>query len=285
MNIMVTKTSGFVGRHVVAALLLRGHSVTVVTRHLDSLEQLAWREQVGIVACDLHKDYSAVLPRLAEVEALIHLAWPGLPNYRNYAHVNENLPADIIFLHEAAQAGLRHLVVAGTCLEYGIQYGPLDESMPTFPTTPYGFSKDALRKSLQLLQGKHPFILQWIRLFYMYGEGQNPNSLLAQLDRSIANKDPVFNMSPGDQLRDYMPVEQVAETFADALEHPTVQGVINCCSGEPISVREMVEQRCRELGSGIELNRGHYPYPDYESLAFWGVPGKLRLLRQRADEH
>jgi nucleoside-diphosphate-sugar epimerase len=209
----------------------------------------------------------------------VHLAWPGLPNYRDFFHISQNLPFDLAFLEAAVKSGVSHLVVAGTCLEYGMQYGPLTEEMETKPTTPYGFAKDALRKSLQLLQKEAPFTLQWMRLFYMHGEGQNANSLLAQLDRAIDEGKPVFNMSAGDQLRDYLSIQEIAENFALALENPQCNGVINCCSGSPVSVFDLVRQRCQAKASNIHLNRGYYPYPDYEPLAFWGVPSKLTSLR------
>jgi dTDP-6-deoxy-L-talose 4-dehydrogenase (NAD+) len=208
----------------------------------------------------------------------VHLAWPGLPNYKDFFHIGKNLPADLAFLQAAVKAGVSHLVVAGTCLEYGMQYGPLSEETETSPTTPYGFAKDSLRKALQLLQQEQPFTLQWMRLFYMYGEGQNSKSLLAQLDQAIEQGEPVFNMSRGDQLRDYLPIQRVATNFVLAVEHPEITGVINCCSGQPVSVLDLVQQRCLEKNSGIKLNRGFYPYPDYEPLAFWGVPGKLALM-------
>ena len=159
-----------------------------------------------------------------------------------------------------------------------MQYGPLNEEVETFPTTPYGFAKDVLRKSLQFLQSEKSFTLQWMRLFYMYGEGQNKNSLLAQLDRAIDEGQSTFNMSKGDQLRDYLPIKEVAENFVLALENPQCHGVINCCSGIPVSVLDLVNQRCQEKASNIQLNRGYYPYPDYEPLSFWGVPSKIRLL-------
>jgi len=155
----------------------------------------------------------------------------------------------------------------------------LTEEMETNPTTPYGFAKDTLRKALQLLQKESPFTLQWMRLFYMYGEGQNRNSLLAQLDRAIDEGQAIFNMSAGDQLRDYLSIQEVAENFVLALESPQLEGVINCCSGKPISVFDLVKQRCHTKSSDINLNRGYYPYPDYEPMAFWGVPSKLANLR------
>lgn len=278
MRVMVTGATGFVGRHVINELLAYDHSIVAVARNIKRAREMSWFDQVEFIQCDLYEGFKPLLRSEYLPDAIIHLAWSGLPNYRNFFHISKNLPTDLAFLESAVKSGVPHLVVAGTCLEYGMQYGPLTEEMETAPTTPYGFAKDTLRKALQLLQKELPFTLQWMRLFYMYGEGQNSNSLLAQLDRAIDDDMPVFNMSMGNQLRDYLPIEKVAENFSIALGNTDCQGVINCCSGMPISVLDLVEERCRERASNIQLNRGYYPYPDYEPLAFWGVPSKLTTL-------
>jgi dTDP-6-deoxy-L-talose 4-dehydrogenase (NAD+) len=281
MKVAVTGATGFVGRHVITRFLREGHSVIAVARNADRASTMRWYPEVSFVPCDLSADFKPVLDRCLGSDLLVHLAWPGLPNYRDFFHVGRNLPTDLAFLEAAIAAGIRQLMVAGTCLEYGMQYGPLAEDMETRPCTPYGFAKDTLRKSLELLQEERPFALQWMRLFYMYGEGQNPNSLLAQLDCAIDRGDAVFNMSNGDQLRDYLQIEDVAADFVRAASNPAqCSGVINCCSGHPISVLDLVHQRCEARGSSIRLNRGHYPYPDYEPMAFWGVPAKLDPLRK-----
>lgn len=279
MRVMVTGATGFVGQHVVNELVERGHSVVAIARDIDRARMIAWFDHVEFIQCDLHVDFLPIFHFAQPPDAIIHLAWPGLPNYRDYFHVSKNLPTDLAFLEAAVRSGIRQLLVAGTCLEYGIQYGPLTEEMDTHPTTPYGFAKDALRKALQLLQKETPFTLQWMRLFYMYGDGQNRNSLLAQLDRAIDEGRSIFDMSMGDQLRDYLPIQNVAENFVLALESPQIEGIINCCSGNPVSVLDLVMQRCHAKSSSIKLNRGHYPYPEYEPLAFWGVPSKLSILK------
>jgi dTDP-6-deoxy-L-talose 4-dehydrogenase (NAD+) len=117
----------------------------------------------------------------------------------------------------------------------------------------------------------------------MHGEGQNANSLLAQLDRAISEGQLVFNMSKGDQLRDFLPIQKVAENFALAFENPNIEGVINCCSGQPVSVLDLVQQRCLEKKSKIRLNRGYYPYPNYEPMAFWGYGAKLSAIISSHD--
>ncbi|NLL11018.1 MAG: hypothetical protein GX268_09095 [Methanomicrobiales archaeon] len=72
--------------------------------------------------------------------------------------------------------------------------------MPTVPITQYGLAKNTLRKSLEMLQTVHPFTLQWVRLFYLYGPGQNPKCLLSQLDAAIDRSDLVFRMSGGELI-------------------------------------------------------------------------------------
>jgi dTDP-6-deoxy-L-talose 4-dehydrogenase (NAD+) len=139
-------------------------------------------------------------------------------------------------------------------------------------------AKNTLRVFLQNLQQVQPFTLQWARLFYLHGEGQNPNSLLAALDRAIDAGDDSFNMSAGEQLRDYLAIETAAGYLAAILQQRKFDGVINCASGQPISVRALVEQRLQARGSSIRLNLGHYPYPTHEPMAFWGVTDRLQQL-------
>jgi dTDP-6-deoxy-L-talose 4-dehydrogenase (NAD+) len=88
-------------------------------------------------------------------------------------------------------------------------------------------------------------------------------------------------MSGGEQLRDYLPVEDVANHIVNLVEHGELDGIYNSCSGDPISVRRLVERRIREKGSNIELNLGHYPYPDYEPMAFWGGTDKFNNAMNR----
>lgn len=283
MKLLVTGGSGFVGRHLVAKLLERGHEVIVLGRDPEHLVAMPWRDEVRFVRWDIHDEVRPGLARLGRPDALVHLAWQGLPHYREAFHLETNLPADCRFIEALVAQGLGQVLVAGTCLEYGMREGELSESMPADPQFAYPQAKDGLRHFLQQLQQKMPFQLVWARLFYLYGEGQNPGSLLAQLYRAIECGDRVFNMSGGAQLRDYLPVGSAASLIAGLVEKQNDFGIVNLCSGKPISVRELVERRLQELGANIELNLGFYPYPDYEPMAFWGSTAKLEscLLGER----
>ncbi|MDT4329975.1 NAD-dependent epimerase/dehydratase family protein [Methylomonas sp. MED-D] len=281
MKVLVTGASGFVGRHVVTHLLERGHRVTALARDAGKAQGLVWFDRVEFLSGDVHADR---LPdRLGQLDAVIHLAWPGLPNYRELFHFEQNLIGDYRFLKSLVEQGVGQLLVAGTCFEYGLRNGCLAEDLPTLPANPYALAKDSLRKFLQQLQRHHSFTLQWARLFYLYGEGQHANSLLAQLERAIADGRPTFDMSGGEQLRDYLPIEVAARRLVQLVERPDANGVYNVCSGTPISIRTLVERHIRKRGADIALNLGYHAYPDYEPMAFWGNRRKLTQLLGTLD--
>jgi nucleoside-diphosphate-sugar epimerase len=278
MKIVVTGATGFVGRHVVQAARARGHSVIALARDVAAAGRLPWLREVSLVQADMYSPPASWPEQVRTADAAIHLAWTGLPNYRSLVHVEEYLPQQIAFLKALAASGARRLLITGTCLEYGMKEGELDETLTPAPAVPYAAAKNVLRQYLEDWCAQQGVALRWTRLFYMHGEGQNPKSLLAQLDRAIDAGDKLFNMSGGEQLRDYLPVTQVAQHLVALAEHASFAGTVNVCSGAPISVRRLVEQHIAARGASIGLNLGHYPYLDYEPRAFWGSARKLASL-------
>ncbi|AFI85190.1 NAD-dependent epimerase/dehydratase family protein [Methylophaga nitratireducenticrescens] len=275
MKLLVTGATGFIGNHFVVQALRQGHQITVITRDKSNVLNTGWGHQVDSIEADIEQPETKLPDTIASHDALIHLAWSGLPNYQQSFHLDIVLPAHKQFLQTMIEAGTKHILVTGTCLEYGKQEGRLTESMPVFPDVSYAQAKDHLRQWLISMQKQRPFILQWCRLFYTYGSGQHANSLLSQLEQAIENGDPVFNMSGGEQVRDYLAVETVAQYLLKVIERQDCNGILNICSGEPITILELVKNFIAARQSNIELNLGYYPYPDYEAMAFWGDAGKL----------
>jgi dTDP-6-deoxy-L-talose 4-dehydrogenase (NAD+) len=283
VKIAVTGATGFIGRHVVAEL--ERHSISPILICLPSIELPAAFARHTVVRIDLRDVPPKVFDLISQPDVLIHLAWGGLPNYKSLHHFEDELPAQYRFLKALVESGLKNLLVTGTCFEYGMQSGPLREDSEARPNNPYGFAKDTLRRQLEYLQQVSPFNLTWTRLFYLYGEGQAENSLLPQLKRAVERGERVFSMSGGEQLRDYLPVADVAKHLVSLAMTARDNGVVNVCSGKPISVRKLVEGWIKENGWSIDLHLGHYPYPEYEPMAFWGDRDKLtRCLKHQRRE-
>jgi dTDP-6-deoxy-L-talose 4-dehydrogenase (NAD+) len=268
MKIAVTGASGFIGRHVLTTLLGYTADIVAVTRDATRLDGLG--DAVRIVEMDIAQPAADCFEKMGSPDLSIHLAWDGLPNYRSLHHFETELPRQFHFLKTMIETGLSSLLVTGTCFEYGMQTGYLSEEMPTKPSNPYGYAKAALRQQLEFLKSVTPFNLIWGRLFYMYGEGQPGTSLYPKLKEAVLRGVKIFNMSGGEQLRDYLPVAEVARLIVRLAMAQRDMGAVNICSGTPISVRRLVEKWLKQNNWNIEFNFGYYPYPDYEPMAFWG---------------
>ncbi len=278
MKVTVTGATGFVGRHLVDSLLSRGHQVIAVARDADRAKAMPWISNVEFISCDIRSPKTRNQIASCEADVFVHLAWSGLPNYQKLFHFEENLPASYDLLKSVVDGGCQQVLVTGTCFEYGLREGALKEDDPALPATAYGLAKDTLRRFLEKLSTHLPFALQWIRLFYLFGPGQSPNTLLGQLDQAIDKGEKSFNMSGGEQLRDYLHVEDVSRRLVALIEERDSTGIFNCCRGEPISVREMVENHIKGRGVEIGLNLGYYEYPPYEPMAFWGDGSRLNSV-------
>jgi len=268
MKVALTGASGFIGRHVLNELIQQDVEIVAITRDIAKLDYL--KDSVQVLELDIYAD-TACYKNIGFPDVLIHLAWDGLPNYKSLHHFETELPRQYKFIKQLVESGLSSLFVSGTCFEYGMHSGALSENIKTNPSNPYGYAKDALRRQLEFLKEVTPFNLVWGRLFYMYGEGQANNSLYSQLKHAVLSGDKVFNMSGGEQLRDYLPVESVAKRIVKLALLQKNIGCVNVCSGKPVSVRNLVEQWLRENDWEIELNFGYYPYPNYEPMEFWGT--------------
>jgi nucleoside-diphosphate-sugar epimerase len=283
MKVTLTGAPGFVGRHVLSAIEDLGHRVTVLVRPGRNVPPQLQRHDVR------EMDFASATPdtfvRAGSPDVLIHLAWGGLADFRALSHFEHETPLHYRFLRAMIDGGLRRAVVTGTCLEYGLQSGALDEAADTRPVCAYGLAKDMLRRQLELLAHAKPFELRWLRLFYLHGEGQSSKALWPALSRAAAAGDTAFPMSGGEQLRDYLSVADAARQITELALVEHAPPIVNVCSGQPIAVRSLVESWIAANGWPIRPQLGARPYADYEPMAFWGSRRRLDEALRNAKQH
>ena len=284
MKILVTGATGFIGNHLITELL-NDKSVEIIatSRDIKKAKLFEWFYKVTYIEYDIDNDFNGNLFKyFNEPDKVIHLAWDGLSNYNDLIHIEHNLFKQYKFIKNIVTNGLRDIIVTGTCLEYGMINGCLSETLETNPTNTYAIAKDSLRKFIVELNKSIDFNYKWIRLFYMFGEGQSKKSLIALLDESIRKENDEFKMSGGEQLRDFLYIKDVVQNIIlISNQNYYTNESINCCSGNPISVRKLVEDYLLKYNYSIELKLGFYPYPTYEPMAFWGDNTKLLILKKR----
>lgn len=279
MKVLVTGATGFIGNYVIAELLKRNISVIATSTNHAIASEKWWYPYVTYVEHKIVANSTENLfKKFQQPDLVIHLAWGALSNFKSEEHITEVLPAHFDFLKNLIEHGLKDLTCIGTCLEYGMREGELKEDMPCEPHIAYPIAKDKLRKQIEDLKTKYPISVKWVRLFYMYGYGQTPKSILPLLDKAIDNQETEFNMSLGEQIRDYLSVNEVSENIVIFAIQQEIDGIINCCSNKPISIKQLVTDHLKKKNKNIKLNLGYYPYTDYEPMSFWGNNDKQQKI-------
>jgi nucleoside-diphosphate-sugar epimerase len=279
-KVLVTGATGFIGNYVVQELLRKGFTVIATSSSEERAKAAEWFSDVTYIPFNFNEFDNSInyFDFFQQPDLVIHLAWEGLPNYKDDFHLTKNLPLQKAFLQNLLQNGLKDLTVTGTCFEYGMKEGCLTETMECQPANPYGIAKNELRIELEKLSAAYNCSFKWARLFYMYGKGQSPKSLISQLDEALENGDEIFNMSGGEQVRDFLSIEKVAAYIVSVAMQQKVTGVVNCCSGKPVTVKQFVNDYLQAKNKTIQLNLGYYPYPDYEAMSFWGDNKKMQSI-------
>ena len=274
-HILVTGASGGLASGIIRTLLDAGVRVTATSRSKDAVSSLPYYQFVEFKEWDLNDVPVDLFNYFGKPDAVLHLAWELLSDLKNPAHEKEILEKQKLFLKHLIEGGLQDLTVVGTAYEYGMRSGECFETDDAEPVVPYGNGKNLLRLYLEALQAQHSFNLKWIRLFNVFSEGRKGKNLYSHLMSAIESKLDYFNMSGGEQVRDYMYGEEAANKLAAISLQTEVVGVINCCSGRPVQLKDMILNFMKEKGLTIPLNLGYYPYLAHEPMQQWGNPAKM----------
>ncbi len=163
---------------------------------------------------------------------------------------------------------LKGFVQTGSSDEYGSAPAPQRESMRESPFSPYSLAKAAASQFIQTISRTEGFPGVVLRLFLVYGPGQDEKRFLPQIIRACL-RDQEFRTSAGEQLRDFCHVDDIVKGMIGAAVSPAAHGhIINLASGIPVTIRSVVEEVVRLTGKGTPL-WGAYPYRKGENMALY----------------
>lgn len=219
--------------------------------------------------------------RYGRPDVLIHLAWRDGFVHNSPAHMGD-LSRHIRFINRMVEGGLRQVAVMGSMHEVGYWEGAMDENTPCNPLSQYGIAKNAMRQSLQLSLAAVGCTFLWLRAYYITGDDLRGSSIFAKLARAEAEGKKEFPFTSGQNKYDFIDLDELARLIVSASGQDKITGIINVCTGEPMSLADRVEQFIREHDFSIRLKYGAYPDRPYDSPGVWGDATRIRRIM--ADE-
>jgi nucleoside-diphosphate-sugar epimerase len=253
--VLLTGATGFVGQAVMRGLGARGIAPICVTRPgrmVKGASQVVEIEDIFSQSADWWAEVCQ------DVDMVLHVAWYAEPGKYLTSDKNLDCLAGTLALAKgAARAGVRRLVGVGTCFEYDLTGGELSTDTALDPLTPYAAAKAAVFVALNKLAPQMGMDFLWARLFYLYGQGEDPRRLVPYLHQQMQASERA-DLTSGTQLRDFMDVDAAAALLLDdAFSDRT--GASNIASGQGITVRALAEQIADQYGRRDLLNFGARP--------------------------
>ena len=273
MKVVVTGASGYIGRHVVDALIKMHHEVIAVDMINKGINTDAKFLSLDIFSDDIYN-------KLGRPDACIHMAWKDGFNHASDAHMGM-LSKHYAFIKNMIDGGVKYLSVMGTMNEIGYYEGCVDENTPTNPLSMYGIAKNALRQSSLLLAEKSNTALMWLRAYYILGDDSNNNSIFSKITQMEHEGKASFPFVSGKNKYDFINVDELAKQIAVASTQSEVTGIINCCSGKPVSLADKVNEFIEKNHFSIRPDYGKFPERPYDSPAIWGDNTKINLIMEK----
>lgn len=279
MKVFVTGASGFIGSHTVTALLDSGHEVMALATPGNNLWRLAnVSSRIKIVRGTLD-DAASYQKSLHEwqPEACIHLAWYAEPG--KYLDSEENirsLNGGLSLLRALSECNCKQIICAGTCFEYEVKSDFLSENDRTRPETLYATSKASFQMVGEQLAAKLGIRFVWGRIFYLYGTHEDTRRIIPAAILKL-REGAEFPASPGEQVRDYLYVMDVANAFL-TLMNSDAKGIYNICSREPVTIRHILETIGSLTGRPELILYGVLPYRNWEPIFICGNNARLKSL-------
>lgn len=276
MNIVVTGANGYIGSHVVKELLDFGHNVIAVDLKHDNVDKRAQTFDTDIFdeSIDFFNEWN-------QPDAIIHLACKDVPVHNSLWHI-ESIPKNLKFLKNLIDSGLKQVITVGSMHDIGYFEGAIDENTIPNPQTFYGVSKDTLRRLLEIYTKDKDVTYQHLRFYYTYGDDeQSSGSIFSKILQMEKEGKESFPFTDGKNQFDYIEIHELAKQIRAVVEQRDIDGIINCCSGKPVAIKDKVEEFLKDNNLKIRPDFGKFPSRPYDSPCIYGSDSKIRKILEK----
>lgn len=271
-TVLITGAGGYIGRYVVKALLDAGASVLAVDISTEQIDSRAYK-----LNFDIFSGHENVYEDLKRPDVCLHMAWKDGFIHNADSHM-QNLFSHYNFIRNMLRGGLKHIAVMGSMHEVGYWEGEVDENTPTNPRSLYGIAKNSLRQMTELLISSSDVTFQWLRAFYIVGDDLKNNSIFSKITKMELEGQEKFPFNSGKNRYDFITVQELGKQIACAVSQKEINGIINCCTGKPVALRDKVDEFLTQHGFKIKPEYGAFPERPYDSPAIWGNADKINRV-------
>ncbi|MCL4457667.1 MAG: NAD(P)-dependent oxidoreductase [Nitrospirae bacterium] len=249
MKIFITGATGFIGRHAVSLLTQNNHDLMLLIRRhgQNPFITAADNKQISVVYGDL-SDIEGWRKFFIEFkpDALLHIAWEGLPNYGiEMCRLNFNHGLNLFLM--AAKAGCGTIMSIGSCWEYREKKGALHENSTIDSTKAFPAFKNALRITGEAIAREYKIRFYWPRLFFVYGPGQREASLIPSIIRAVSLGE-TPNIKNYANKNDFIYVEDVAAALVKIIQKKPDGIIYNIGSGFSTAVLDVLSLVYETMG-------------------------------------
>ena len=265
-RVLVTGAGGFIGTHLVDALLERGAQVTALVRYNSRNDWGMLEERyrngadgIRVILGDV-TDAGGVRKAVEGNEVVFHLAaLVGIPySYEApESYVRTNMLGTLNVLSASLSAGVERVIHTSTSEVYGTAlYTPIDEAHPLQGQSPYSASKIAADKMAEAYSCSFDLPVVTLRPFNTYGPRQSARAIIPAIITQALTSD-VIQLGNLDPVRDFTYVSDTARAFVLAAEHDGAVGkTIHTGSGIGISIGELAQRILARVNPGARIISG-----------------------------
>lgn len=261
MNCLVLGGAGFIGSHIVDALIAAGHHVRVFDRpHIDTENLQGVIDSIEIMGGDFN-NVNDIADALTDIDVVVHLVCttvPGPSNENPVYDIESNVIGTANLLRLMVEKGCRKILFAssgGTV--YGIpQSVPISETHPTDPICSYGITKLMVEKYMRLFHHLYGLDYTVLRLSNPYGERQRTDAVqgaAAVFLGRVLRDQPITIWGDGSVARDYFHISDLVAAFLCCIETDPPSKLYNIGSGEACSLTELLEMIRKVTGKTPDI--------------------------------